>query len=93
MVGGGGRSRVDGAAKTVADQSRQVAGVIHVRMGQDYRIYGVGGEREMAVALEGLLAPSLIESAIEKEVLAAGFQVVHGAGYSPGRAPKCYLHS
>ena len=53
----------------------------------------VGREREMAVAIEGFLAPALIESAIEEEILAARFYVVHGAGYSPGGAPKSYLHS
>jgi hypothetical protein len=47
----------------------------------------------MAVAFERFLAPSLIEAAIKKELLAARFYVVHGAGYSPGGAPKCYLHS
>jgi hypothetical protein len=35
----------------------------------------------------------LIQAAIEEEVFAARFDVVHGAGYSPGGAPKCYLHS
>ena len=46
----------------------------------------------MAVALEGFLAASLIQSAIEKELLAARFDVVHGSGDGPGGAPKGEFH-
>ena len=54
---GGG---VDGARESVADEGGQIAGVVHMRVGEDHGIDGGGGEGEMAVAIEGLLAASLI---------------------------------
>ena len=40
----------------------------------------------------GVFAAALVQSAIEQEAFAAGFDQVHGAGDGAGRAPECELH-
>ena len=41
---------------------------------------------------DGVLAPPLIEAAIQQVPLAAAFHQVHGTGDCAGRAPKCEFH-
>ena len=90
-VDGGGR-RVDGAGEAVLDQRRQVAAVIDVGVREHDGVDGARVERQLAIAVFGLLAAALVESAIEKIALAGDFQMMHGTGDRAGRAPECEFH-
>ena len=78
-VDSGGRG-VDAAAEALPDERRQVAAVVHMGVGEDDRLDVGGTEREVAVALEGLLAVALEGSAVEEEAMAVPVHEVHGAG-------------
>ena len=54
----------------------------------DDRVDLVRVEREVAVALAGLLALALVQAAIEQNLVVADFEEVHRSGHASGRAPE-----
>ena len=53
--------------------------MVDMRMGDQNRMDGGRLERKVPVLFFGLLPAALVQAAIEEIMLAAGFQVVHGA--------------
>ena len=72
------------AAEPAGDQPRQVAGVVHVRVGQDHGVDGgrVDGQR-VPVAPPQLLEP-LEQPAVDEHAPVAGLDQVLGAGDGAG---------
>src|SRR5260221_206025 len=83
-----GWSRVNGPVEPVADERGQVAAVVDVRVGEHHGVDGAGWKRQVAVAILRILAASLIESAIEKVVLAVDLQMAHGPGDGSWPRPR-----
>jgi hypothetical protein len=66
--------------------------MVDMGMRQQHRVDRARLKRKIAIAMLGIFAMPLVESAIEQVALAAGFQVMHGSGDRLGCAPKCNLH-
>jgi hypothetical protein len=81
-----------GPVKPFFHQAGQVPAVVDVRVGEHHGIDGGAGKGQMPVLRVGILAPALVQTAIEEKSLAAGFEQVHGAGDGAGRAPEGELH-
>ena len=71
---------------------RQVAGMVDMGVGEDHVVDRLGIDRKVAVLFERLLAVPLIETAVQKNPLAAGFDEMHGASRGAGRTEKCDFH-
>ena len=82
---GGPLGADDGAGETVADQPRQIAGVIEVGMGEDDRVdrVRVDGQRG-PVEFAQVLDP-LEQTAVDQDPGVVGLQQVLGAGDGAGR--------
>jgi hypothetical protein len=61
-------------------------------MREDHRVDSGGIEREMAVGLARLVAPAVIDAAIEKDGPAANEHDVHRTGDRPGGSIKLKVH-
>src|SRR5207249_10956703 len=72
----GGRSRVNWPGKSVADECGQVSAVVDVGVGEHYRVDGARVERQVAVAILGILAAALVEAAIEQVAFARQLEMV-----------------
>jgi hypothetical protein len=73
--------RGEALGSVAMDEGGEIARVVDVGVGEDEHVDLGGVDRELPVDLEGLLAPSLIESAIEQDTGARiGRQQVHRAG-------------
>src|SRR5438874_6861571 len=88
----GWRGRIDWAVKSMLDETGKVAAVVDVGMRQHNGIDGARVKRQIAIAMLGVFAMSLVESAIEEVALAGCLDVVHGPGDGLGRAPECNFH-
>ena len=86
------RSRVNRAVEAVLHQRGQVAAVVDVGVRKDHRIDRRAGHRQVAILCVRLLAPPLVEPAIERVSPTARFHQMHRAGDRPRRAPECDLH-
>ena len=72
-----GERAVDVPLEAVAAKVRQVATVINVRVAQHHRVHLPRIKREIAIALEGFLAPALEQAAFEQQPPAVDFQQIH----------------
>ena len=75
-----GLGGVDGAAVASADEGGEVAAVVDVRVREEDAVDRTGIDGQLAVALEGLLAVALVETAIEEDAQAVDIDDVHRAG-------------
>jgi hypothetical protein len=72
--------RVDRAAIAAANEQRQAAGVIDVRVTEHHRINGLGVERKRFAVPGFAIAAALNQPAIKQYPLTVAFQDVAGAG-------------
>ena len=72
----------------VRDETRQVADVIEVRMGEYDGVDVTRGDGELRPVAEPQLLQSLEEATVEEHALAAVFEQVLGPGYGAGGAQK-----
>ena len=70
-------TREDTTAEALAHKLRQITRVVDMRMGEDDVVDRFGINGEVAILLEGFLAMTLEETAIEEDTLAVGFEEVH----------------
>ena len=82
------RRAVDRPGEPLADERRQVAAVVDVGVAEDDRVDLVGVEREVAVALPGLLAAALVQAAVEQDLVVADFEQVHRPGDAARPPPR-----
>lgn len=69
----------DVAFETAFAEMRQIAAVVDVRMREHHHIDFFRIEREVAIALHGLVAMALIKTAIQQNALSVDFDEVLGA--------------
>jgi hypothetical protein len=84
--------RVDPAAEAAPDEHRQLAGVVDVRVGLDDGGDARGVEREGRVSSCALLAPPLVETAVEQDRVGTVADPVARAGRRARRAEEPQLH-
>ena len=87
-----GGSGVDIAPEAVLDQVRDVAGVVDVRVGEDHRVDGAAVEGQIAVPLEGFLAPALKQATFQQQAKSVDLNQVHGAGDGADRPDELDAH-
>ena len=66
--------------------------MIDVGVGKHHRIDLGRIEQEVPVSIPGVVPPSLVEAAVEKDLAAVDFEQVLGTGSGAGRAAKFQLH-
>lgn len=86
--GAGGRRAIDRAGESAADEVREVAAMIDVRVAEDHRIDVLGPEGKFPVAVEALRPPALEQPAVEQDRFPAGRQLVHRPRDRAHRAPE-----
>ena len=84
----GGEGAVDVSPEALLDEVRQVAAVVDVRVREDHRVDLRWVEEEVLVALVAVLAPALVEAAVEEDPLAVDFEEVLGARRRAGCAAE-----
>ena len=84
--GRSGGAHVDGAAKAILHQSRQVAGVIQVRVRQHHRVDGFCIDRQRPPVLLAQRLQALEQAAVHQQPRSAGGQQVLGSGDGAGTA-------
>ena len=72
-----GERAVDVSLEAVAAKVWQIATVINVRVAQHRRVHLLRIKREIAIALEGFLAPALEQTAFEQQPTPVDFQQIH----------------
>ena len=81
-----GMRGVDRPVVAVLHQAGQVAAVVDVRVREDHRVQLPRLERQLAVALERLLAPSLVQPAFQQHLITVDAQ--HVGSRSPCVPPR-----
>ena len=89
----GGLPREHAPAESLADELRQIAGVVDVGVRKNHVVNRFRIDRQIAVLFERLLAATLIESAVEKYALSIGLDEVHRASCGVSCSVECYLHA
>ena len=82
------RRTEDRPIKPLSRQRGQVAAMVDVGVAEDDGVDLVRMEGEVAVALPGLLAAALVQSAVEEDFVVADLQQVHRTGHAAGRPPE-----
>src|SRR5687767_14131653 len=77
------------SAKTMTHQTRQVTGVLDMRVRQQHRVKRSSIERRLLPITLSQLTPALKQPGINQHARAIRFDQVFRAGNCPGRAPKC----
>src|SRR6185503_17646067 len=75
-------------AKTMADEARQIAGVVDVRVGNDHRVDSGCVERRLLPVAIAQIASTLKEPTIDQDARATGFDQIPRAGYRARRSPE-----
>ncbi len=86
VAGGGGG--VDRAVEAVADEQREPARVVDVRVAQHHAVEAPRVERELGVELVRLRPAALEQAGVEQEARACRLEQVHRAGHLSGGAPE-----
>ena len=86
------RSGVDRPVEAVAHQRGQIAAVVDVRVRKDDRVDLARVERQVPIALECDLSPSLEHPAIQEQVEAVGVHQVHRSGDGARCTPELDVH-
>jgi len=85
-------SRIDGTAKTAANQRRQVTAVIDVGVRQDHRVNGLGVKGKLTVLFECDLSLALVEPTVQQHLFAGNVNQVHRSGDRLGGTPELNFH-
>ena len=80
----GGLGGVNRSAKSVANQRRQVAAVIEVRVAEHDRMHACRGNRELRAVAQSQLLVALEQAAVEKHPPLAGIEQVARTGDGAG---------
>ena len=82
------RRAEDAAAKSAADQPRQIAAVIEMRVREDHRVDALGIDRQRRPVAEPQLLQALKETAVDEHAVAAEVEQMFGAGDGAGGAEE-----
>ena len=72
----------------MADQVRQIAAVIYMRMAEDYGVNLFWVEGKLAIALDRILTAPLKQSAFKQDLASIDFEQIKGPGRRAGGAEE-----
>ena len=88
----GGLPREHTPTESLADELRQIAGVIDMGVRKNHIVNRFRVDWQIAVLFERFLAAALVETAVKKYAFPIGFDEMHRASCGVSCAVECYLH-